>query len=252
NARDAMPNGGKLSIATRNLSRTTVAQSCSELKAGDYVLLAVRDTGCGMDEATRARIFEPFFTTKEVGKGTGLGLSVVYGVVKQSGGLVRVRSAPDAGSLFEIYLPRAGGAIEVARYASCMPAPSGSETILLVEDDESILQLLKDFLATRGYRVVSASDGTEAVRWMEEGGKADLLLTDMMMPKMSGLTLARTLKEVLPGLKVVLMSGHPQHLQSASGMRFLEKPFSMHALATTLREVLDGKSRAAGAGGQSN
>lgn len=249
NARDAMPNGGRLSIETRNASRAAVARSTTGIKPGDYAVLAVRDTGYGMDEATKARIFEPFFTTKEVGKGTGLGLSVVYGVVKQSGGHVRVRSAPHAGSIFEIYLPRSGGAVEDVPESICAQPPSGNETVLLVEDDESIRHLLKDFLGTRGYRVLSAGDGGEAVRLIESGGQADLLLSDMMMPKMSGLTLARTLKEVLPGLKVVLMSGHPQHLQSASGMHFLEKPFSMHALATTLREVLDGKQRAASAGG---
>lgn len=249
NARDAMPNGGRLSIETRNASRAAVARSTTGIKPGDYAVLAVRDTGYGMDEATKARIFEPFFTTKEVGKGTGLGLSVVYGVVKQSGGHVRVRSAPHAGSIFEIYLPRSGGAVEDVPESICAQPPSGNETVLLVEDDESIRHLLKDFLGTLGYRVLSAGDGGEAVRLIESGGQADLLLSDMMMPKMSGLTLARTLKEVLPGLKVVLMSGHPQHLQSASGMHFLEKPFSMHALATTLREVLDGKQRAASAGG---
>ena len=238
-------------IETRNVSRATVERAGNEIKPGDYVLLAVADTGYGMDEATKARIFEPFFTTKEVGKGTGLGLSVVYGVVKQSGGHVRVRSTPQAGSVFEIYLPRSGGSVEEIPPSSAVEIPSGSETILLVEDDESILHLLKDFLRTRGYCVLSASNGAEAVRLIESGVQADLLLSDVMMPKMSGLTVARTFREVLPDLKVVLMSGHPQHLQSASGMHFLEKPFSMHTLATTLRNVLDGKQPAAAAAGSS-
>jgi len=248
NARDAMSHGGRLLIETRNVSRAALGRATAEIVPGDYVVLSVRDTGCGMDEVTKGRIFEPFFTTKEVGKGTGLGLSVVYGVVKQSGGHVSVSSAPHAGSTFEIYLPRSGGAVEDVRESICVQIPRGNETILLVEDDESIRQLLEDFLGTSGYHVLCASEGAEAVRLIESGGKADLLLSDVMMPNMSGVALARRLKEVLPGLKVVLMSGHPQPPPSAIGMHFLEKPFSMHALGTSLREVLDGKARAAAAG----
>jgi CheY-like chemotaxis protein len=247
NARDAMPGGGRLMIETRNISRH---ENSRGIPHGDFVELRVRDTGHGMDDATKARIFEPFFTTKQTGKGTGLGLAVVYGVVKQSGGQVRVESEPGRGAEFYVYLPRAEELAEDVPEASSGEIPRGSETVLLVEDDESIRHMVRDFLGSQGYKVLSAVDGPEALALIRSGGGIELLLSDLMMPRMSGKDLAQTAKRLRPGLRIILMSGNPEDSQLAfDGVHFLHKPFSIHALATTVRKALDAETRASVAAG---
>ena len=247
NARDAMPDGGRLTITTKNVPQQH--PGANGAGPAEYVLVTVRDTGHGMDETTKARIFEPFFTTKEAGKGTGLGLAVVYGIVKQSGGQVRVESNPNQGTVFEIFLPRAEGAAESATEKVREEIPGGSETILLVDDDKSVRGMIAEFLKNRGYRVLVAQDGADAIQVAESSGKFDLLLSDLTMPNIGGRELARKLKERQPGLKTILMSGNPEAHESAVGYpRFMQKPFSMHELAQALRAVLDEKLAKAAAG----
>jgi PAS domain S-box-containing protein len=239
NARDAMPDGGQLTIETHNVESRELGCPTDETNPPGYVQLNVRDNGYGMDEATKSSIFEPFFTTKPVGKGTGLGLSVVYGVIRQSGGHIQVESWPGRGAEFRIFLPRAVGDEEHAasqEFQTCIPV--GDETILLVEDDDAIRQLTNSFLQDQGYRVLIAEDGAEAMRLMEDGNPVALLLSDMMMPKMGGRELATRLREIMPDLKVILMSGHPQEPPD-SGTHFLQKPFSLASLATTVRIALN-------------
>jgi len=249
NARDAMPQGGQLLIETRN---TEIGGAHPRLRdgvrPGEYVVLAVRDDGIGMDSETQAHMFEPFFTTKEPGKGTGLGLAIVYGVVKQLGGWTHVDSNPGQGTTFEIYLPRADEArapAAVARILDLTTVPKGTETILLVEDEVGIRELASDFLQGRGYKVLTAMDGNEALRIAE--GHEDLihlLVTDIVMPNVGGKELAHRLRKVRPQIKVLLMSGYPDHPALASadvGMRttVLQKPFSLDTLAHKVRGVLD-------------
>lgn len=242
NARDAMPGGGQLTIETCNLGKQAISKNAVAINIGDCVRLTVRDTGQGMDEVTKARIFEPFFTTKDVGKGTGLGLSVVYGVVQQSGGHVSVESQPNAGTLFQIYLPRSQGMAESVSERIREGTPSGTETILLVEDNESVRHMATGFLRNHGYHVLTAKDGVEAIQLATTHDQIALLLSDMMMPKMGGRELARKLTGILPQIKVILMSGHPEDAQySTHDVYFLQKPFSMLSLATTVREVLDNR-----------
>ncbi|MEK7235510.1 MAG: PAS domain S-box protein [Nitrospirota bacterium] len=248
NARDAMPRGGRLTIETKNVTIGKGArQDAVGVEPGSYVLLAVRDNGQGMDAETQSHLFEPFFTTKEQGKGTGLGLSTVYGIVKQSGGSIIVESAPGRGTTFRIYFPRvereaqgpAGGtdAIEPAH---------GHETILLVEDEPSVRGLVHETLRLHGYTVLEARHGIEALlTGARYGGPIHLLLTDVVMPQMSGPEVAEKLVTVRPGLKVLYMSGYPDHPVFDQGgvsreTSFLAKPFSPHVLAQKVREVLDG------------
>lgn len=242
NARDAMPRGGRLTIDTQNISVPNSPEQ-QNINSGDYVLLTVSDSGHGMDEETKARIFEPFFTTKEAGQGTGLGLSMVYGVVKQSGGYIYAESRPQQGSAFKIYLPRANGAAEQVPHHPRMATPKGTETILVVEDDESIRQLVSGFLRTHGYHVLTATEGIDALELVKNHGPAiDLLLSDMVMPKMGGRELAAELRKSVPQLKVVFVSGYAGDPDRQSGLesaRFVQKPFSMQYLATTVREALD-------------
>src|SRR6266568_1682948 len=243
NARDAMPRGGRLTIETQNMGVPNSSEQ-QNLNPGDYVLLKVSDSGHGMDEETKARIFEPFFTTKEPGQGTGLGLSMVYGVVKQSGGYIYAESRPQEGSAFKIYLPRANGAAEQVPHHPRMATPKGTETILVVEDDESIRQLVSGFLRAHGYHVLTAAEGVDALQLVKNHGPAiDLLLSDMVMPKMGGRELAAELRKSLPQLKVVFVSGYAgdpdRQLGLDAAARFVQKPFSMQFLATTVREALD-------------
>jgi len=242
NARDAMPRGGKLTIETQNVTFPHSSQE-RPIKSGDYVLLTVRDTGHGMDEETKARIFEPFFTTKEAGQGTGLGLSMVYGVVKQSGGYIYAESRPEEGSAFKIYLPRANGAAEQVPHHPRMATPKGTETILVVEDDESIRQLVSGFLRTHGYHVLTASEGVDALQLVKKHRPAiDLLLSDLVMPKIGGRELATELRKSVPELRVIFVSGYagdPDRQVGLESARFVQKPFSMQFLATTVREALD-------------
>ncbi|MGB9333777.1 MAG: CHASE4 domain-containing protein [Candidatus Acidiferrales bacterium] len=247
NARDAMPNGGQLTIETENIELDdSYAQLHSVVKPGAYVMLAVSDTGCGMDPATQARIFEPFFTTKEPGKGTGLGLATVYGVVKQSDGYIWVYSEPGQGTTFKIYLPLAADVVEPPKTQAAAPAPvRGSETILLVEDEESVRSLVADFLKTTGHTVLEATEGEEAIRLVAaHSDQIDLLISDVVMPKMSGRELWNNLRRRMPTLKVLFISGYTddsivRHGVIDGDVAFLQKPFTMRALASKIREVLD-------------
>jgi len=249
NARDAMPQGGRLTIETANVELDQAyAEQHFPAQPGSYVLLAVSDTGTGMDAATMSRIFEPFFTTKETGKGTGLGLATVYGVVKQSGGYIWVYSEPGQGTSFKVYLPRVTEAPEPTRPGPAAAAPlRGSETVLLVEDDEMVRTLTRRMLEARGYTVLSASRGEDALGVVERhDGPIDLLVTDVVMPGMSGRAVAQRLLELRPGLKVLYLSGYTddaivRHGMLEPGIAFLQKPFSADALARKVREVLDAR-----------
>ena len=244
NARDAMPTGGKLTIETANVELGDEhAREHSGVLPGPYVMLAVSDTGSGMDKVTVAQIFEPFFTTKEVGKGTGLGLSMVFGIVKQSGGHVWVYSEVDQGTTFKIFLPQTN---EVPTPASAKQVGSllGTETILLAEDDEQVRNLLLAVLRRLGYRVLAAKNAAEALALSEAHPEGfNLLLTDVVMPKMSGTELAKRLSAKHPELKVVYMSGYTdeavfQHGLIDAGVSFLQKPITPELLGRRLREVL--------------
>ena len=247
NSRDAMPKGGRLTIETCNIMLDEpYANDHISVKAGSYVMLGVSDTGCGMDVATRSRIFEPFFTTKELGGGTGLGLSIVYGIVKQSEGNIWVYSEPDKGTTFKIYLPRTeeqGTRLEAPATADRIPG--GSETILVVEDDEVVRQLVTRILQSGGYRMLEATDGSNALQICQQcEGQIELVLTDLVMPQMSGPALTEKLQELYPGIRIVYTSGYAddaivRHGHLDPGMPFIQKPFSPNNLLQKVREVLD-------------
>ena len=245
NSRDAMPEGGRLTLKTRNVRPAEASARDVGEAPGGYVMLSVADTGCGMDSETRARLFEPFFTTKEPGKGTGLGLATVYGIVQQSGGHVSVHSEPGRGSTFEIYLPMADGASARAGVEAADEAPrTGSETVLLVEDDEAVRELTQEVLESGGYRVLVAQDGREALALCQDTNRIDALLTDVVMPGMSGLAVVRAVRELRPAIKVICMSGYTEHAILNDGLlatasAFIQKPFVPDALMRTLRSVLD-------------
>ena len=248
NARDAMPKGGRLTIETRNVTiGEEVRLDAVGVAPGSYVLLAVCDTGHGMDADTKSHLFEPFFTTKEKGKGTGLGLSTVYGIVKQSGGSITVESVPGRGTTFRIYFPRVEHEVPgtVAGVEAIDPA-RGRETILLVEDEPSVRGLVHETLRLHGYTVLEARHGIEALLTSAKYvGPIHLLLTDVVMPQMSGPEVAEKILTVRPGIKVLYMSGYPDHPVFDKGgvsrqTGFLPKPFSPHVLAQKVREVLTG------------
>lgn len=246
NARDAMPTGGKITIETDNVYLDeNYAQTHFEVPIGPCVMLAVTDTGHGMDKATQVRIFEPFFTTKGQGKGTGLGLATVYGIVKQSGGHITVYSEPDQGTTFKIYLPATETSV------TSLPAPQtqpvtqhGAGTVLLVEDDEPVRSLVQRALQAEGYTTLEACSGSEALSLAgQHQGEIDLLLTDVVMPQMSGRELAEQLKALYPQMKVLFMSGYTDDAVVRHGLltaetEFLPKPFSPSKLASKVREVL--------------
>jgi two-component system, cell cycle sensor histidine kinase and response regulator CckA len=246
NARDAMPDGGTLTIATANVEIDGAqAAELAGIEPGPFVALAMSDTGCGIDQATQARLFEPFFTTKEKGKGTGLGLSMAFGFVKQSGGDIQVMSEPGRGSTFRIYLPRATAPAAMAQPEVPGGLPTGEETILVVEDEEALREAARRSLMNAGYQVVAAANGIEALRlWEEHNGRFDLVLTDVIMPEMSGKTLASRLAEASPGTKILFMSGYTDdtiahHGILDPGTHFIAKPFTPSGLALKVREVLD-------------
>ena len=247
NAGDAMPLGGKLTIETENVVvDTKYAVSRPSIEPGSYVLLSVTDTGQGMDRATKARIFEPFFTTKEPGKGTGLGLAMVYGVVKQSGGFLWVESEPGKGARFELYLPRTGERAEdeFSETARESRASNGQRKIVLVvEDEKEVRELACEFLTAAGYSVLTAEDGQEALETAERlGGSIQVLLTDIVMPKMRGSELGMRLKSLLPNLKIIYMTGYLEQSEGDRGFLedafVLQKPFSREAVVRQVGQAL--------------
>lgn len=249
NARDAMPRGGRLVIDTTNVSVTQgSALALYGLTPGPYVFLRFEDTGTGIDPGIRGQIFEPFFSTKDPAEGTGLGLATVYGIVQQSNGHVRVESEPGRGACFEVYFPAVSDPVESPRKPVVVPtSPSGSETVLLVEDEAAVRGLLRRFMDGKGYRVLEAADGEEALSVVEsEAGRIDLLLTDLVMPGMGGFELAHRLEAKLPEVKILFMSGYSEGAEAffnsglvSDARNFLQKPFSTDLLAQRLREVLD-------------
>lgn len=247
NARDAMPSGGLLTIRTASESISAVAKSeSSEIVPGDYALLEVTDSGCGMDETTQSRIFEPFFSTKGLGKGTGLGLSTVYGIVKQSGAAISVRSAPQRGTGFRILFPLTDGIRPAeSNHEELETDDIGSETILLVEDEDSVRDLAQRMLQSRGYKVLAAQHGGDALQIASAAGRQiDLVVTDVVMPGMSGRELVDALLAQTPGVRVLYMSGYTdddfvRRGLLASNVAFLQKPFTGKSLGRRVRSVLD-------------
>ena len=245
NAKDAMPGGGKLTIQTQNILMDESHRRGQQfIRPGRYVMLSVSDTGTGMDKETQSRIFEPFFTTKEKGKGTGLGLSTVYGIVKQSGGYVMVQSEVGQGTSFQIYLPQVEGDVETNAAPAPDAASGGSETILLVEDEESVRQLVRDTLSTKGYKVLEADSGEAGLAAADaHKGKIDLVISDVVMPGMSGRDLVKNLSKTRPETRVLYLSGYTEDAivsdgSIESGTAFLQKPFSLLSLSRKVREVL--------------
>jgi hypothetical protein len=245
NARDALPQGGKLTLETANVDLDEAyARRHPGARPGRYVMLAVSDNGVGMDAETQTHIFEPFFTTKEQGKGTGLGLATVYGIVKQNEGYIEVESAPGRGASFRIYLRRVNAPAEPVRTTEPAVSPHGTETVLVVEDEAIVRTLIHDVLEAHGYTVLMAGDidqAEEACR--RHTGSIHLLMTDVILPKANGREVARRVKTLRPGLKVLYMSGYTdsaivQHGVLETGVAFLQKPFALSALANKVREVL--------------
>jgi CheY-like chemotaxis protein len=247
NARDAMPEGGRLDIAT---ARVVIAGGGGEpagLPPGEYALLTVRDTGVGMDPATRARIFEPFFTTKPPGQGTGLGLSTVFGIVTQAGGRITVDSAPGAGTTFRVYLPAAAGGAAPASEAPAAVSSAGSETVLVVEDEPQVRRLARRALERRGYTVLEAADGAEALAVSDaRHAPIHLVLADAVLPEQGGRQVVDALRARRPEIAVVFMSGSAedavlrQHVASAR-TPFVQKPFTADQLAAAVRAALDAR-----------
>jgi signal transduction histidine kinase/CheY-like chemotaxis protein len=246
NARDAIAGEGKLTIATRNVTMNeaycTTHVDCTP---GEYVLLTVNDTGCGMDKETVSQIFEPFFTTKETGKGTGLGLATVYGIIKQNHGHITVYSEPGQGTTFKVFLPRHLGELEqTAALEDAEPQRSQGEVVLMVEDDAAILAMCRNMLEGLGYKVLAANSPAEALRIAEtHSGVIQLLLTDVIMPEMNGQVLAERLKAARPGLRVLFMSGYTADIIADHGVldtevHFIEKPFNLQKLSAKIRLVL--------------
>jgi len=246
NARDAMPQGGKLVIETANVELgEAYCRTHADAKPGHYVMLAVSDTGCGMDDSVKARIFEPFFTTKELGQGTGLGLATVYGIVKQSDGHIAVYSEVGKGTTFKIYLPETAAKPARASHVSKTVVPRGTETILLVEDEEEVRILAHELLESNGYKVLLAGNGIEALSVCKKRkGKIDMIITDVVMPRMNGPEMAQRASGLCPGIKVLFISGYTDGAVSSHGVlspetNHLQKPFTPGHLARKVREVLD-------------
>ena len=245
NSRDAMPHGGKFSIETGFVEcGESHVQSRPGAQAGPYVMLAVSDTGVGMNEETLGHIFEPFFTTKEVGKGTGLGLSTIHGIVEQSGGYVEAESELERGTTFKIYMPRVVDAQADSGRPEAVPASGGKETVLVVEDQAEVRRYTAIALKAYGYQVIQAENADEALLLGErESERIDLILTDVVMPSLSGRELADRLKERWPGIKVLFMSGYTDdtivhHGVLQKDVEFIQKPFSPAQLAIKVREML--------------
>jgi CheY-like chemotaxis protein len=247
NARDAMPRGGILTIGLDELELDDAfAREHPGSRPGPHVRLSVADTGVGMDAEVLSHLFEPFFTTKEVGKGTGLGLATVYGIVKQSDGYIAVRSAPGKGTTFEVHFPHVPGSVRGPAEPGSDALPRGAETVLLVEDEEAVRKLLGQILTSAGYRVIDAGGGAEALeRSRLHPGALDLMITDVVMPGLSGPQLAVRLAEERPGIRVLFISGHADGTLGAEaplgpGRSFLYKPFTAGDLTRRVRQILDG------------
>jgi CheY-like chemotaxis protein len=243
-----MPTGGRLTIETSDIELDgDTARAHVEASPGPYVLLAVTDTGVGMDEATRALVFEPFFTTKGPGKGTGMGLATVYGIIKQSGGFIYVYSEPGQGATFRVYIPRSDASVAMARVTpdDVVPVAAGGETLLLVEDDPAVRSFVTRTLSAHDYRILGAATGAAAVAIASRTrGPIDLLVTDIVMPSVNGIELAAKLTAARPALRILFMSGfardhtgHPDPVPE--GAPFLPKPFSTAALLRAVRRSLD-------------
>jgi PAS domain S-box-containing protein len=246
NARDAMPKGGQLSIQTSGVEMSAGSHRKLKLADGHYLQISVSDTGCGMSPETKSHLFEPFFTTKPKGKGTGLGLSTVYGIVKQCGGEIEVDTEPGKGSTFRIYLPLSEAPAMVSSHVRSTGLNlKGTETILLVEDEAEVRRFARELLTRQGYAILEAASGPDALRlWKRHRGAVDLLLTDVIMPQMSGRELADELKALRPDLKVLFMSGYTDDVIAQHGIldlatEFLQKPFTHETLGRKVREVLD-------------
>jgi CheY-like chemotaxis protein len=253
NARDAMPEGGTLTIETANVTLTKADAHNQELGPGRYVKMAVFDTGIGMDAEVRAHIFEPFFTTKETGQGTGLGLPTVLGIVEQSGGTICCKSEPGRGTTFTIFLPAVAEPVDKGARprGSLAEAPKGSEVVLLVEDEEAIRRLTRTILEESGYVVLDACNGREGLVLCEtHKGPIHLLVTDVVMPELGGRELAEAAFKLRPGMKVMFVSGHTQDVVLKEGVQkgsaFLQKPFTPFGLAQKVRETLDADAKSAG------
>jgi CheY-like chemotaxis protein len=247
NARDSIKDGGKITIETGGsvLDEEYCAQNAGFM-VGEYVRLSVSDDGCGMDKETLAQIFEPFFTTKGLGEGTGLGLATIYGIVKQNRGFINVYSELGLGTTFTIYLPRYVGKVELANTKKAIePAKRGYETILLVEDEQTILNITTMILTKQGYTVLAANSPSEAIQLASEHSSGiHLLMTDVVMPEMNGRDLAKKLQSLYPQLKCLYMSGYTanviaHHGVLDAGLHFIQKPYNMNVLAGKLRDVLD-------------
>lgn len=246
NARDAMPQGGRLAVKTEE---ATISEEFCRIHSygvpGRYVLLAVSDTGMGMERATLERIFEPFFTTKELGKGTGLGLATVYGIVKQHGGFVNVYSEPNQGTTFRVYLPAQNVSADKVQPMAAQQILSGEETILIAEDNEDLAELARHALLSRGYRVMLAKNGSEALQLFQEKSKEiRLVLLDIAMPGIGGFEAYSKMQDIVPRLPVVFTSGHSQEfgpLESKipKGAAFLQKPYELETLSRIVRHTLD-------------
>jgi CheY-like chemotaxis protein len=246
NARDAMLDGGKITIETGNVELgQDYATIHASVRPGRYVFLAVSDTGIGMDGALQKRVFDPFFTTKEVGKGTGLGLSTVYGIVKQSGGNIWLYSEPGIGTTFKVYLPRVDEAVDQEIECELLGIPQRTETILLVEDEEIVRTMTRQILEMSGHKVLEAACGSEAIRICGSyEGPVHLMLTDVVMPLMNGPSLVKEVMRIRPDIKTLFMSGYTdnailRHGILEEGMPFLQKPFSPDGLALKVRDVLN-------------
>jgi CheY-like chemotaxis protein len=246
NARDAMPRGGQLTVATGRRTLDRAAADAAGLPPGDYARLTLSDTGRGMDEATRARLFEPFYTTKPPGQGTGLGLATVHGIVTQSGGTVRVETAPGRGTTFYVYLPSVVDAppVAVGGGDGSGDEPGAGRVIRVVDDEPSVRRVAARILAARGYSVLAATDGADALRVLgQHAGPIELLLTDFVMPGLSGQELIARARVVRPDLRVALMSGYPSDpvaapSADAAGIPFLAKPFTQDSLAAFVGRLL--------------
>ena len=249
NGRDAMPRAGQLTVETQNVDvDAAYAEARPPMQAGRYVMLAVSDTGTGMDRDTQSRIFEPFFSTKAQGKGTGLGLATVYGIVKQSEGYIWVYSEEEQGTTFKVYLPRVDKAVSPTHKEAAPAEPArGSETILLVEDEDVVRGLALRILLKSGYTVLEAANGDEAIRQCEQHQSTiDLMLTDVVLRRMSGRDLAELLTVRRPDMKVIYMSGYTDEVIAhrgilEPGIPFIQKPFTLVSLARKVREVLDAR-----------